>query len=319
MDTASPYYRQVRLLTRVLPLVAAEKSFALKGGTAINLFVRDLPRLSVDIDLVYLPMDDRDTALKNIAYALARIAETIIAAMPGTKVIRAFENQADALRLFVSQGDERIKIELSPVLRGSVFPEELREVSPAVEEQFGYVEMQLLSIPDLYAGKICAALDRQHPRDLFDVKLLFENEGLTADLVRTFLVYLISHNRTMAELLQPTRKDIAGIYQGEFVRMSQIEVSLDELLAVRERLIGDLNKALTEDQRKFLLSFKARRPVWNLLGIEGADKLPAVRWKLHNLERMPRDSHHRAYENLESVLGTSSKQAEQDLPPVDES
>ncbi|MDR7033864.1 hypothetical protein J2X35_002567 [Mesorhizobium sp. BE184] len=48
---------------------------------------------------------------------------------------------------------------MSPVLRGSVFPEELREVAPVVEEQFGYVEMQLLSIPDLYAGKLCAALD----------------------------------------------------------------------------------------------------------------------------------------------------------------
>ena len=259
-------YRQVRLLTRILPLVAAEKSLALKGGTAINLFVRDLPRLSVDIDLVNLPMDDRDMALKNIAEALSRIAETIIAAMPGTEIIRSFEHQADALRLFVSQGDDRIKIEFSPVLRGSVFPEELREVAPAVEEQFGYVEMQLLSIPDLYAGKICAALDRQHPRDLFDVKLLFEVEGLREDLVRTFLVYLISHNRTMAELLQPTRKDIAGIYQGEFVRVSQIEVSLEELLAVRERPIGDLNKALTEDQGKFLLSFKARRPDLNLLG-----------------------------------------------------
>lgn len=307
MDTASPYYGQVRLLTRILPLVAAERSFALKGGTAINLFIRDLPRLSVDIDLVYLPMDDRDTALRRVAEALARIADAVIAALPGTEIIRSFEHQADALRLFVSQGDDRIKIELSPVLRGSVFPEELREVSPAVEEQFGYVEMQLLSIPDLYAGKICAALDRQHPRDLFDVKLLFENEGLTPDLVRTFLVYLISHNRTMAELLQPTNKDIAGIYQGEFVRMSQTEVSLDELLAVRERLIGDLNRALTEDQRRFLLSFKAGRPDWNLLGIDGADKLPAVRWKLHNLERMPRERHRRAYDNLERVLALGSK------------
>lgn len=310
MDTASPYYGQVRLLTRILPLVAVEKSFALKGGTAINLFIRDLPRLSVDIDLVYLPMDDRDAVLRNVAEALARIADAIIAAMPGTEIVRSFEHQADALRLFVAQGGDRIKIELSPVLRGSVFPQELREVSPAVEEQFGYVEMQLLSIPDLYAGKICAALDRQHPRDLFDVKLLFENEGLTEDLVRTFLVYLISHNRTMAELLQPTRKDIAGIYEGEFVRMSQIEVSLDELLAVRERLIADLNKALTEDQRKFLLSFKARRPDWNLLGIEGVDKLPAVRWKMYNLERMPRERYRQAYEKLERVLGLSSRQAE---------
>ncbi len=73
----APYYRQVRLLTRILPIVAQETCFALKGGTAINLFVRDLPRLSVDIDLVYLPMDDRETALKNIAAALGRIADSI--------------------------------------------------------------------------------------------------------------------------------------------------------------------------------------------------------------------------------------------------
>ncbi|RWD30815.1 MAG: nucleotidyl transferase AbiEii/AbiGii toxin family protein [Mesorhizobium sp.] len=306
MDSTSPYYGQVRLLTRILPLVAVEKSFALKGGTAINLFVRDLPRLSVDIDLVYLPMDDRDTALKNVAEALARIADAISAAMPGTEIIRSFEQQADALRLFISQGADRIKIELSPVLRGSVLPEELREVSPAVEEQFGYVEMQLLSFPDLYAGKICAALDRQHPRDLFDVKLLLESEGLTEDLVRTFLVYLISHNRTMAELLQPTRKNIAGIYEGEFVRMSQVEVSLDELLTVRERLVSDLNRALTDNQRKFLLSFKASRPDWSLLDVVGADRLPAVRWKLHNLERMPRERQRAAYDNLERVLGLGS-------------
>lgn len=307
MDTASPYYRQVRLLTRVLPLVAAETSFALKGGTAINLFVRDLPRLSVDIDLVYLPMEGRDEALKNIAEALSRIADAIVKAMPDTEIIRSYEDQADALRLFVSQGNDHIKIELSPVLRGSVFPEEVREVSPAVEEQFGYVEMQLLSIPDLYAGKICAALDRQHPRDLFDVKLLFENEGLSDDLVKTFLVYLISHNRTMAELLQPTRKDIAGIYEGEFLRMSQIDVSLDELLAVRERLITEINQALTDEQRKFLLSFKARRPEWELLGFDGVDKLPAVRWKLQNLEQMSEDRHRRAYNDLERVLGQKAR------------
>lgn len=303
MDTTSPYYRQVRLLTRVLPLVAEEKVFALKGGTAINLFIRDLPRLSVDIDLVYLPMDDRDEALKKIAAALSRIADAITRAIPDTAIIRSYEDQADALRLFVSQGNDRIKIELSPVLRGSVFPEELREVAPVVEEQFGYVEMQLLSIPDLYAGKLCAALDRQHPRDLFDVKLLLENEGLTEDLVKTFLVYLISHNRTMAELLRPTRKDIAGIYEGEFLRMSQIDVRLDELLAVREQLIAAINKALTADQRMFLLSFKARRPDWELLGLDRIDELPAVRWKLRNLERMPEERHRRTYEALERVLG----------------
>ncbi len=302
MDITSPYYRQVRLLTRILPLVAQEPCFALKGGTAINLFVRDLPRLSVDIDLVYLPMDDRETALKNITTALDRIADAILKAMPDAQIIRSFEGRADALRLFVTQAGDRIKVELSPVLRGTVFPQELREFSPSVAARFGYVEMPLLSFPDLYAGKICAALDRQHPRDLFDVKLLFENEGLTPDLVKTFVVYLISHNRTMGELLRPTRKEIAGLYHGEFLNMAQDEVGLEELLEVRERLVEEINKALTNDQKRFLVSFKARNPDWSLLGLAGAESLPAVRWKMQNLERMPEDKHNNALDSLRAIL-----------------
>jgi hypothetical protein len=162
--------------------------------------------------------------------------------------------------------------------------------------------MPLLSFPDLYAGKICAALDRQHPRDLFDVKLLFEHEGLTPDLVKTFVVYLISHNRTIGELLRPTRKEIAGLYHGEFLSMAQDEVSLGELLDVRERLVEEINKALTDEQKHFLVSFKARNPDWSLLGIEGADKLPAVRWKMQNLGRMPDDKHKVALSALLAIL-----------------
>jgi predicted nucleotidyltransferase component of viral defense system len=302
VDRNSEYYKQVQLLTSVLPLVAQETCFALKGGTAINLFVRDFPRLSVDIDLVYLPMDDRDTALANITAALNRIADSILEAISGTQIQKSFESRADALRLIVTQGDVQIKIELSPVLRGSVFPEEMRAVSEKVEEQFGYVEMQMLSIADLYAGKLCAALDRQHPRDLFDVKFLLENEGLTDDLRKTFLVYLISHNRTMGELLRPTRKDLQAVYENEFVRMAQVNLPLEELEAVRERLISDLNASLTDDERRFLLSFKSLNPDWSLLGLPGVELLPAVRWKMINLGKMDKDRHAQALKNLEDIL-----------------
>ncbi|MHB1098535.1 MAG: nucleotidyl transferase AbiEii/AbiGii toxin family protein [Burkholderiales bacterium] len=302
MDAQSPYYRQVSLLIRILPFVAQEKDFALKGGTAINLFIRDMPRLSVDIDLAYLPLDGRDEALPKIRQTLARIADAIQRAIPGSTIIRSFEGAEDVLRMFVSVGGDQVKIELSPVLRGSVLPPEMRSVSAAVEEQFGFVEMQLLSMPDLYAGKICAALDRQHPRDLFDVKLLFENEGISDDIVRTFLVYLISHNRTMAELLRPTRKDIAGLHAGEFASMTRDEVTLDELLAVREHLIEHINAALTDDQRKFLLSFKAGEPDWSLLGLPGAERLPAVRWKLINLDRLGRTKRRNLGDLLKDVL-----------------
>ncbi len=202
MNKDTIYFKQVQLLVRVLPLIATEKCFALKGGTAINLFVRDLPRLSVDIDLVYIPLHDRDEALKNIREALTRISKLITRTFTNIKVQDAHE-QSDTLRLMVVQGDARIKIELSPVIRGSVFPEVKMSVVKSVEDNFGYAEMAVVSLPDLYAGKICAALDRQHPRDLFDVKFLLDNEGFTEDFRKTFLVYLISHHRPMSELLQP--------------------------------------------------------------------------------------------------------------------
>lgn len=182
MDSGNVYYKQVQLLVQLLPLVAEESCFALKGGTAINLFIRELPRLSVDIDLVYLPMQDRNEALAGIAAALARIKERILHALPKAKVIEAYKNKPDAMRLVVSNNNVQIKIELSPVLRGTVFEPELRTICTKVESEFGYAEIPVVSLADLYAGKICAALDRQHPRDLFDVMWLLNNEGLTDEI-----------------------------------------------------------------------------------------------------------------------------------------
>ena len=304
IDANNTYSKQVQLLVRVLPLVDTEKCFALKGGTAINLFFRALPRLSVDIDLLYIPMDDRETALINIKAALSRISKLILETIPDSKVQNAHD-QSDALRLIVSQGEVRIKVELSPVIRGTVFPEIRMEVSEEVEKEFGYVEMQVASLPDLYAGKLCAALDRQHPRDLFDVKFLLENEGLTENLRKTFLIFLISHQRPMAELLAPNRKDISEIYVTEFMQMAQVEVPLEQLEEARENLIHQIHIDMTENEKKFLLSFKNKAPDWNLLEMDNVEviaNLPSVRWKMINLEQMPVQKHKEAVEKLQNIL-----------------
>jgi predicted nucleotidyltransferase component of viral defense system len=300
----SHYTQQVQLLVRVLPLIDTEKCFALKGGTAINLFYRTLPRLSVDIDLLYIPMDEREQALPAIRAALTRISDLIKKTIIGSHVQNAHE-QSDALRLIVQQGEIRIKIELSPVIRGTVFPEQRMSVCEVVEKNFGFAEMQVASLPDLYAGKLCAALDRQHPRDLFDVKFLFENEGLTEELRKTFLVFLISHQRPMSELLEPHRKDIRGIYDSEFIQMAQIDVPVQELEATRERLIEKIHAQLTEDEKNFLISFKSKKPEWSLLGMnnhESIASLPSVRWKMLNLEQMPEKKHADALQKLHSAL-----------------
>ena len=201
MDQAKRYDQQVQLLVRILNIVDEEKCFALKGGTAINLFIRDMPRLSVDIDLVFLPDLKRDEALKSIQGALIQVAERAQQLFPAANIIRAFESKTDALRLLIGERGVQVKIELSPVLRGVVYEPIRLKVRPKVEQAFGFSENTLVSLADLYGGKICAALDRQHPRDLFDIKGLFEHEGITEDIRKAFLIYLISHPRPAHELL----------------------------------------------------------------------------------------------------------------------
>ena len=303
MDRSSIYYKQVQLLMQVIPFVAEQKCFALKGGTAINLFVRNLPRLSVDIDLVYLPMKPRDEALEDIRQALGAISVEIRNRLSATEVTEAYRDKDDALRLIVARGGVQIKIELSPVLRGTVFEPEVMAVNEVVEDEFGYAEILVVALPDLYAGKICAALDRQHPRDLFDVKWLLENEGLSDDLRKAVLVYIASHNRPMSELLRPQLKEIRSVYEGEFADMAEKEVPLEELEAVRERLIDLIHAGLTGDEKQFLLSFKNRKPDWGLLGLEGVSELPAIKWKQINLSKMPDEKHSRAYAALVKALG----------------
>uniref|UniRef100_UPI0039A4A2C2 nucleotidyl transferase AbiEii/AbiGii toxin family protein n=1 Tax=Ornithobacterium rhinotracheale TaxID=28251 RepID=UPI0039A4A2C2 len=298
------YYKQVQLLVRVLPLLDTEKCFALKGGTAINLFYRNLPRLSVDIDLLYLPSESRETALKNIREALSRLSELIKKSIVGVRVQETQKQQDNSLRLILQLNEIRIKVELSPVIRETVFPVEQKEICERAENEFGYAEIQVASLPDLYAGKLCAALDRQHPRDLFDVKLLLENEGLTTDLRKTFLVFLISHQRPMSELLQPNFKDISEVYAMEFERMTDSPITLQELEDTRAELVQLIHTNITLEEKKFLLSFKNKTPQWDLLGLDSqvVSNLPSVKWKLLNLSKMKKDKHQIAYQKLKQIL-----------------
>lgn len=121
------YFRQAELLLRVLPLVDRETVFALKGGTAINFFVRDLPRVSVDIDLVYLPIGERDFSLRELSAALVRISRDVQNRIPGTKIIPKRLKGTDLWSgCSVQREDATIKIEPNLVMRGSLFPPERR-------------------------------------------------------------------------------------------------------------------------------------------------------------------------------------------------
>jgi hypothetical protein len=226
------YRRQVQLLVRVLPSIAEEQCFALKGGTAINLFVRDMPRLSVDIDLTYLPVQPRPESLAAIDGAMKRIAGRIRTTIPGAQVAETALRPENAVyRLLARAGGVQIKIEVTPVLRGC--DPQLR----AVEEAFGFAEARVVSFADLYAGKMVAALDRQHPRDFFDIRDLLANDGINESLRRAFIVYLLSRNRPLFELLSPRKKSLQAEFGHSFLGMTREPVPLKALTDDRETLI----------------------------------------------------------------------------------
>lgn len=302
MAISETYRRQVALLVRTLPFVAEEKIFALKGGTAINLFVRDLPRLSVDIDLVYLPVKERAESLTEITAALKRIAEQIAKAIPGTRVTERLYEGA-VTKLEIRAEGVQILIEVTPVLRGTVYPPEIRTVSEAVEDEFSFAEIQVVSFADLYAGKIVAALDRQHPRDLFDVRNLLASEGIDDELRRAFVVYMLSHGRPMSEVLAPVRKDISDDFLRSFEGMTDSPVTQQELEQAREALIADIVGNMPEDHRRFMVSFERGEPDWALLNVPGAPDLPAVRWRQLNLDKLPKQKRDALVADLSRVLG----------------
>jgi predicted nucleotidyltransferase component of viral defense system len=300
------FFKQAELLLRILPLIHKEEVFALKGGTAINFFVRELPRLSVDIDLTYLPVNERDYALNDISHGLMRIFKEIKRRIPVSQIVLKNVRGTKTLKgMVVNQEGATVKIEPNLVLRGSVYPPEIRTLSKKAQGLFELsVQSRTLSMDELYAGKICAALDRQHPRDLFDVHFLFKNEGLTAKIRRAFIVYLISHPRPMIEILNPHPKDVIDIFEKEFKSMIDKDVTYYDLDSTRDKLVSMLRNELTTEERRFIVSVKEGRPRWELFALKRIENLPAVKWKLLNIRKMDPSKHQEAVLKLRGYLGT---------------
>jgi predicted nucleotidyltransferase component of viral defense system len=277
------YLDSARLMTRVAPLVFVDDTFALKGGTAINLFVRDMPRLSVDLDLVFpdhtLP---RDQALRRINAAIRQSVARLKKQGFQTHAVAAAD--AGETKLLVRRDRIEIKIEVNFVMRGTVHPVRVASLKPSARETLqADLEIPVVSLEDMYGGKLVAAMDRQHPRDLFDVLQLFEHEGITAGIRRAFVVYLASHNRPVHEVLFPSLRDIWKEYENDFEGVTEEPVALKTLLAARARMVRELQAGLGAAERRFLLSLVAAEPEWSLLGVEHLEQLPGPRWKLQNL------------------------------------
>lgn len=288
MDKA--YIEIVRLLLESAPAIFETPHFAMKGGTAINLFLEDMPRLSVDIDVVYTDHKaTRDEALKSISSGLDAVRKRL--AKAGLESEVSATKDGNEIKLFIRRGRNQMKVEVNHVFRGTVLPVETRRLGDAARTLFTTeLSAPVLAAPELYGSKLVAAMDRQHPRDLFDVRCLFERGGLSPEVVECFVCYLAGHNRPVHEVLFSRDQDMASAFENEFAGMTRNPITLAELEAVRRELKKQLPAALTANQRTFLFGLVAGEPDWQLMKCPHLSQLPALRWKLQNLVRLKKSN-----------------------------
>lgn len=291
MNTA--YIEVVRLLLEAIPVVFQQQQFAMKGGTALNLFVQDLPRLSVDIDVVFVDHTaSRTEALRQIGAALEEARKELN--RRGLEAESSLGALGDESKLFLRRGSHLVKVEVNHVFRGTMLPVQARSLTPESRRLFTTeVHVPVLATDELYGSKLVAALHRQHPRDLFDVHCLFGTGGITDEMVECFVGYLAGHHRPLHEVLASRDHDLANTYENEFKGMARMPISLKAMVASRDRLRQELDARLTANHRAFLLGLVAGEPDWNLMRCSHLRDLPAIRWKLQNLAKLRRTSPHK--------------------------
>lgn len=275
------YRKKVELLLRILPFVTDEECFAVHGGTAINLFVKNLNRLSVDIDVTYIPLEDRTSSLNHINEALMRIADKTRRSFRDIRIIP----RLDICKITCERQGCQVKIEVNQTKRGLVCGEaRLYPLCEKAQSLFGMeVDARIVSLPQLYGGKISAALSRQHPRDLFDVRQM----DIPLSAVKEGIIFcLLGSDRPIHESFYPNFIDQREAMGNQFVGMSDIPFSYEEFEMTRGSLIKGVNDIMTEADKRFLVSFEE-------LTVNQGDNpyskffdYPSVKWKIKNLQKL---------------------------------
>ena len=279
------YAQKVELLLRLIPIVMEEEGFAIHGGTAINLFLKDLPRYSVDIDLTYIPLADRQTSLDDINLHLKSIADKAKKAFKGMHIVPNF----NTCKLLCEYLGKQVKIEVNQTKRGIVGGECLSiSLSEKAQNEFSlFCEAKIVPLTQLYGGKIAAALSRQHPRDLFDVKYM----DIPLDECREGLIFcLLGSDRPIHESFAPSLIDQREAMENQFAGMTDIPFTYEDFEETRAKLINDLRSLLTEEDKRFLVSFESGQPEWNGYEFEYFKDYPSVQWKILNLKKLAKQN-----------------------------
>ena len=275
----SLYNEQVRLLLRILPLIYREEDLAVHGGTAINLFIKDLPRYSVDVDLTYIPLGSREESLAEIGIKLDIISQQLQRAVPGVK-IRPVPN-----KLICTLGRSTVKIEVNGIKRGIIGATIEFPLCDKAQAEFGmYCKARIVPIEQLYGGKIAAALSRQHPRDLFDYHYM-DTDKING-LKRGFIYALLGSDKPVIESLSPHAINQKKALENQFRGMTDIPFTYENYENARKHLIAFINSMLSEEDKAFLIGFEEGTPKWEKSPYCDFRDFPSVQWKLLNVNKL---------------------------------
>ena len=275
------YRKQVALLIRIMPSVYKIKEFAVHGGTAINLFHRNLLRYSVDIDVTYIPIENRQQSLASINQKLLEVKKNIEKTIPGVVV----KHKPDVWKLLCTLGDATVKIEVNATKRGIIGDVVELPLCEKARNEFSMgCKARTVSFSQLYGGKITAALSRQHPRDLFDCKYM-ELQSFD-DVKNGFMLCLLGSDKPIIESLQPHDIDQTEALENQFQGMTETPFGYEDYLESRTALLSLVNGGLTITDKEFLLSFKQGEPDWNKCCAGDLSQYPSVQWKLLNIGKL---------------------------------
>lgn len=290
------YKKQVALLIRIMPLVYKIKDFAVHGGTAINLFIKDMPRYSVDIDLTYLPVKNREESIKEINNHLSTLKQQIEKVIPGIRII----HKSAVLKLQCTFGGATVKIEVNGIKRGIIGEVEEKELCEKAQKEFKMsCVARIVPFSSLYGGKIAAALGRQHPRDLFDYKYM-EVESFD-DIKNGLLFYLLGSDKPLLESLQPNPVNQKQALENQFKGMSDVPFEYTDFEIARKKLIEQVNQNLSDTDKEFLLSFENGNPEWDKCCAGDLSVYPAIQWKLKNIRTLKDTNSSKFNEGIEKL------------------
>jgi hypothetical protein len=270
--------------------------FAIHGGTAINLFVQNLLRYSVDIDVTYIPIQPREESLATIKTRLLEVKEKIKTMIPGAIV------QEKPNKLICIYQNILVKIEVNDVKRGIIADTVVLPLCKAVKEVFGvFYEAKIVPLTQLYGGKMCAALDRQHPRDLFDVKYMFEYIHSFDEIKTGFIFCLLSGDRPIVESLYPNLIDQKAALENQFRGMTDIPFTYDDYERIRQQLITFVNSNLKQSDKEFLVSYEEGNPLWSNSEYDYFKLYPSIQWKQLNINRLKQNNPTKHKQGIEKL------------------